>query len=202
MDYEIIASSSSGNCVIINDVMVDCGTTFTSIKKKLYNIRYLLLTHTHGDHIKPSTLNKIKQQFPRIVIIGNHEVHQTYGVNLVSNSGFTVKTDHYNFLPFDGEHDVVTQGFTWEYQGAKIIYITDTSTLDHAPLDKYDYLFLESNHDEKKLEKAISERKGFYSPYLSAKRHLSTQECKLFYYMNRKDKSSKLIELHKSNRFY
>lgn len=202
MKYEILASSSSGNCVIINDVMIDCGISFSKLKKKLYKIRYLLLTHIHTDHINTTALRNIKEQFPRIKVIGNYEVHQTHGVDIISNSGYPVKTKHYEFLPFEGVHDVIVQGFTWKFENNKIIYITDTATLKHAPKDKYDYLFLESNHDKDLIEKIRDKRKGTYSPYLSAKRHLSTQDCRLFYYLNRANKDSKLIELHKSSRFY
>ena len=202
MKYEIISSSSSGNCVIINDVMVDCGVAFSKIKKKLYKIRYLLLTHVHTDHINKSTLEKIKKHFPRITIIGNYEVHQVYEVHIISNSGYIPKIKDYKFLPFDCFHDVVTQGFAWEYKDKKIIYATDTASLRNAPKYKYDYLFLESNHDSKLIEKIRGTRKGSYSPYLSAKRHLSTQDCREFYYLNRKDKDSELIELHKSSKFY
>jgi len=202
MNYEIIASGSKGNCVIVNDVMVDVGVPFNKIKDKLYDIKYLLLTHIHTDHIKPSTLKSVKQLFPRIKIIGNHEVYQKFGVNVICNAGFDVVTDDYTFLPFECEHDVLTYGYVWSFEAFEILYTTDTSSITNAPNKKYDYLFLESNHDEKKLEKASGQIKGNYNPYLSGKRHLSTQDAKAFYYLNRRDKDSKWIELHCSSRFY
>jgi len=202
MDYNIISSSSKGNCVIINDVMVDCGVPFKNIKDHLYDIKYLLLTHIHSDHIRETTLNSIKSLFPRITIIGNYEVHQMFDVDIICNAGYKVETDDYTFTPFDCVHDVVTYGFTWEYEGKSIIYATDTSTLEHAPKGPYDYLFIESNHCEKKLDLVMGDNKGGYNPYLSGKRHLSTQESKLFYYLNRRDRGSEWIELHKSSRFY
>lgn len=202
MDYKIVSSGSHGNCVIINDVMVDCGLAYSNIKDELYNIKYLLITHTHTDHLNETTYMKLRKDFPRIQVIGNYEVHMKCGVDIISNSGFPIETKHYNFLPFDCVHDVVCQGFVWEHDSKNIIYAIDTAALDHAPKIKYDYLFLESNHDEKKLEQVRAERDGSYSPYLSAKRHLSTQECKKFYYLNRRDRDSQLIELHQSKRFY
>lgn len=202
MDYEVISTGSHGNCVIINDVMIDCGIAFKDIEEHLYNVKYLLLTHNHSDHIKKATLRKIKSKFPRVQIIGNYEVHQVHKVDTVSNHGYPVETKDYTFIPFECVHDVVTQGFTWKYKDYEIIYATDTSSLENAPIKKYDYLFLESNHDEKKLEKVIGERKGSYSPYLSSKRHLSTKACRTFYYLNRRNRDSKLIELHMSKRFY
>ena len=202
MKYKVISSGSKGNCVVVNDVMIDCGLPFNKIKEDLYNVRYLLLTHIHGDHIKGSTLTNIKKLFPKITIIGNYEVHQQYGVDKLVNAGFEIVTDHYTFYPFECVHDVLTYGFTWEVQGKTIIYATDTSNMSNAPNGEYDYLFLESNHDDKKLAAIANQHKGGYSPYLNGKRHLSTQLAKTFYYLNRRNKESEFIELHKSERFY
>lgn len=203
MKYEIISSGSQGNCVVINDVMVDCGVSFNKIKEHLYDIKYLLLTHIHSDHVKPSTLSKIKELFPTIIIIGNYEVHHTYETDRIANAGYDVVTDDYDFKPFECVHDVVTYGFTWTYEYKSIIYATDTSSMKHAPTGKYDYIFIESNHAEKKLELAANNQsKAGYNPYLSGKRHLSTEQAKAFYYTNRKDRDSEFIELHRSSRFY
>jgi ribonuclease BN (tRNA processing enzyme) len=202
MYYKIISSGSKGNCVVINNVMVDCGVPFNKIKDDLYEIKYLLLTHIHSDHIRPATLKSIKTMFPKIQIIGNYEVHQTFGVDTIANAGFEVVTDDYVFTPFEGVHDVLCYGFTWKYQDSDIIYITDTSTMENAPKGKYDYLFIESNYDNVKLEQAINQARG-YVPYLhGGKRHLSTQDAKTFYYTHRKNRESVFIELHKSSRFY
>lgn len=203
MHYEIISTGSKGNCVIINDVMVDCGVPFKDIKEHLYDVKYLLLTHIHTDHIRETTLNNIKKMFPRITIIGNYEVHQLFGVNIVANASFPIETDDYIFTPFQCEHDVLTYGFTWEYEGLNIIYATDTSSMKHAPKREYDYFFIESNHDEKKVELILRHNVNYgYDAYGGAKRHLSTQQAKAFYYSHRRNKDSKFIELHQSSRFY
>jgi ribonuclease BN (tRNA processing enzyme) len=202
MDYKIISSGSNGNCVTINDVMVDCGLSFNKIKDYLYKIKYLLITHIHSDHLNRRTLESIMRKFPWITIIGNYEVHQAFHTNIIANAGFDVVTDDYVFTPFECFHDVLTYGYTWEAEGKKIIYATDTSSLENAPPGPFDYFFIESNHDEQKLKQAQNDYKGSYSPFLSGKRHLSTQAAKAFYYMNRSSLDAELIELHKSNRFY
>lgn len=202
MDYKIISSGSSGNCVVIKDVMVDCGVPFNKIKDELYAIKYLLITHIHSDHLNQITLKQIMRKFPTIKIIGNYEVHQAAHCNIIANSGFDIVTPDYIFTPFEAVHDVLTYGFTWNCEGQRIIYCTDTSTLENAPDGIYDYFFLESNHDEGKLEAARNESKGGYNPYLSGKRHLSTQAAKGFFYMYRRSPESVFVELHKSKRFY
>jgi len=202
MNHKIISTGSKGNCVIINDVMVDCGVPFSKIKNDLYTIKYLLFTHIHTDHMNVKTIQQVAENFPRILMIGNYEVHDAYNCNIIANAGFEVVTDDYIFTPFECIHDVVCYGYTWNFEGNEIIYATDTSTLENAPEGKYDFLFLESNHDETKLEEVRDKMSGNYSPYLSGKRHLSTQQAKAFWYMYRKSADSELIELHKSARFY
>lgn len=203
MHYEIVKTGSTGNCVIINDVMVDVGVPFKAIKDKLYDIKYILLTHIHSDHIRPATLKNIRKMFPRIKIIGNYEVHQLYGVDILANAGFSVALDAYYFEPFECVHDVLTYGYCWQYDGKSIIYATDTASMKNAPKRKYDYFFIESNHDEKKVEMLLHTRNNYgYDAYSGAKRHLSTQDAKAFYYTNRRDKNSVFIELHQSGRFY
>lgn len=203
MYYEIISTGSKGNSVIINDIMVDCGVAFKRLKEYLYDIKYLLLTHIHSDHIKPTTLKRIKKEFPHIKVIGNYEVAQLYDVDHIINAGFPMDIDNYTFEAFECVHDVVTYGYTWSFNDNEIIYATDTNSLENAPERKYDYLFLESNYDVEKLELARGKRSKYgYDPYISGLRHLSTKDCKTFYYLNRKDKNSELIELHMSERFY
>ncbi|MDS3871847.1 hypothetical protein [Staphylococcus hominis] len=203
MYYEIISTGSKGNSVIINDIMVDCGVAFKRLKEYLYDIKYLLLTHIHSDHIKPTTLKRIKKEFPHIKVIGNYEIAQLYDVDHIINAGFPMDIDNYTFEAFECVHDVVTYGYTWSFDNNEIIYATDTNSLENAPSKKYDYLFLESNYDVEKLEQARGKRSKYgYDPYISGLRHLSTKDCKTFYYLNRRDKESKLIELHMSERFY
>lgn len=204
LDYRVISSGSKGNAVRIGNVMVDCGVAFKNMKDALYECKYLLITHIHSDHVRVATLKKIKEFFPRIQIIGNYEVHQHFGVDIICNATYPVETKEYTFIPFEGIHDVLCYGYVWNDGENQIIYCTDTSSLDNAPTEKkYDYLFLESNHDRQKLEQIENTQKKYgYDVIAGASRHLSTQDCKAFYYMKRKSKESELIELHKSERFY
>ena len=181
--------------------MVDCGIAFQRLKEYLYDVDYLIITHIHTDHLRKSTYKKIRKMFPNIKVIGNYEVAQTVEVDYIANAGYSVKDLPFNLIPFECIHDVVTYGYIWTIEDKRIIYATDTHDLSLAPVDEpFDYLFIESNHDEKKIKMAKA-TKG-YDPKVSAQRHMSTQKAKEFYYVNRKDKDSELIELHKSERFY
>lgn len=201
IEYHIIGTGSSGNAVRIENIMIDCGMPYSKMKEDMYKVNTLLLTHSHGDHIKPRTLEAIRRDFPHVEVCGNAHTAYQYEVDrVVGTSKFKVKGA--TVIPFDGTHDVPVTCFLIEIKEVNIFYLTDSSTVPeiNCPLD---YVFLESNHDEKKLEQRANEysRKG-YDPYESVLRHLSTQKCKEFYYLHRRSKESVLIELHQSRRFY
>lgn len=186
--------------------MIDCGVSYSKIKEKLYGIDYLLITHIHGDHLKDTTYKRIRDNFPNIVTISHWQVAQKLSgdVDYVIDIGESMEIGEYTFETFEGIHDVVVCGYCFEVDGNSIIYITDSQDFNNAPDRKFDYLFLESNHDELKLNaiKKNSRKKYGYDAYGNGMRHCSTQRCKAFYYTHRKDKDSELIELHKSQRFY
>ena len=83
LDYKVIGSGSSGNAVRIEDMMVDIGLPFRSIEKDLYKVRYILITHTHSDHLKMSTAKRIKKMFPSIKWIGNWDVVKKIDIKYV-----------------------------------------------------------------------------------------------------------------------
>lgn len=208
LEYEVIASGSSGNAVKIGNILVDCGVSFKLLKDYLYDIDYLYLTHFHSDHIKESTLNKIKQLFPNIKIIGNESIAIKYGLDIVAQELQPLTINNGDKLtPFKCPHNVENLGFIIEYQNGKnLIYATDTYTLDFVPcFIKFDYVFLEANYDEEIIE--AMRFAGMNNPknrisVENAYRHLSKQKSKEFYYWRRKDKESLYVQLHKSSRFY
>ena len=203
LDYKIIATGSSGNAVRIENIMIDCGIAFSKMKEDLYKVDTLLLTHSHTDHIKPSTFEHIHKEFPSISIYGNSDVAYQYTIDhIVGSRSFALKGNR-TVIPFDGVHDVPVTGYIIQMLDMNILYMTDTAKVKlpfELPLD---YVFLESNFDERKLkEQSKKYKRHGYDPYLSVTRHLSTQKCKEFFYLNRRNKESVLIELHQSHRFY
>lgn len=203
LQYEILKTGSKGNCVVIEDIMIDCGIPFSKMKDVLYDVKYLLLTHIHSDHIKPATLQKIKDLFPKITILGNYEVAQKFGVDIIVNNGFETLTRDYTFMAVKGVHDVLVTGYSWWVKGQHVCYMTDTNSYDGFKDAPYDLFFIELNYDEKKLQAIGNNFKTRgYNPVLSAKRHASVQLGKGFYYSNRRSVDSVLIPLHMSERFF
>lgn len=202
LDYKVIGTGSKGNAVRIENIMIDCGLAYTKMKKDLYLTDLLLITHAHSDHVKPSTFNRIVKDFPNIKRMGNPDVGYRWKLDKVLANDVSFEEAGWKITPFPCLHDVPTQGFVLEKDDLKIIYATDTSTLEFAPNMKFDYFFVESNHDESKVDLIKSNSKYGYDAWQGAMRHLSTQKAKAYYYIHRKDKDSKWIELHQSSRFY
>lgn len=208
LQYKVIASGSNGNSVLIGDVLVDCGISFKKVKPYMKYVKYLIITHIHSDHLKLNTYNKIRQLYPHIVCIGNWEVAQNVVVDIISQNGKPVEHKGRAFVGIEVPHDVTTYAYTWEIDGGRVLYCTDASDItpvaEYLNGDKINYFFLESNHDEKKVEliREDAYAKYGYDAYSGAKRHLSTQVAKTFYYMNRVNRDSLWVELHKSSRFY
>lgn len=119
MEYQIIRSGSQGNCVIIGDTMFDCGVPFSAIRKKLYKVKYLLITHRHSDHLNKKTFLKIISEFPRIETIANWDVNYVVPVNKVVGSQTTLKFKDRVIQCFDCVHDVPTTGFAVQHMYMK-----------------------------------------------------------------------------------
>lgn len=206
LDYKVIASGSSGNAVRIENLMIDCGIPYKHLKDELYKCKYLFITHKHTDHLMIATYKKIRKEFPRVKVYANYDV-----ANHLQQKGLTVDvitgikdfqlSPDLNIETFEVPHNVYVQGFTMKYKDINVIYVTDSAGTKTWRKGKYDYLFIESNHDDEKLSQACAGRYADRT-YKNSKRHTSTLESKAFYFMNRKSDKSKYIELHKSNRFY
>lgn len=204
LDYSIISSGSDGNCVRIGQTMIDIGVPYKHIKDELYLVKTLLITHKHTDHVRKATYERMRREFPDIEVVANWEVASLYDVDIICNEGFPIEVNGITYTPFRGNHNALCYGYTWNEEGYDIIYATDMRDFSGAPQDKkYDYMFLESNHDKHKLNAVLTSNKKYgYDVYGAGIMHCSTQDCLAFYYMNRRSKDSELIELHKSSRFY
>lgn len=206
LNYKILGTGSKGNCVIIENVMIDCAVSWKKMKESLYDIDVLLISHLHSDHFRKSTYERIRKEFPNIVCCMNVSTisYTNQDFDVIIKDYVPIEVAGLTITPFPLLHTVENHGFIWEFNGQRIVYATDTSSMEYCPTeDKFDYIFLESNHDEKKLKKAYRRSKDYgFNTYAASKAHLSTQKSKAFYLINRKSKESEWIELHQSSRFY
>ena len=67
MKYEILATGSDGNCVILDgSVMVDCGVPYKTVAPHLAGLKLVLLTHLHSDHFNPRTIRRMAYEKPSL----------------------------------------------------------------------------------------------------------------------------------------
>lgn len=205
-----IQTGSSGNCTVIENVMIDCGLSYSKIREELYNVDYLLITHIHGDHLKLNTYKKIRKYFPNITTISNWQVAERCSgdIDYVVNYGESEQIGEYTFHVFEALHDVVNNAYWWTAKDEEgnefdVVFITDTCDFSSMPDRKFDYLFLESNYDEQVVNALKNPRKTYgYDVKKNCKRHASTAAARGCYYLHRRNKESKLIEIHRSSRFF
>ena len=166
MRIKVLASGSKGNCTYVecgdNKFLIDIGISFLQVKKELIDISvdindldFILLTHTHSDHIKglKTLLSRTKINVcASLELI--EELRDKFNLQCV-----TVIYDYFEYKGIDIKliplsHDVPCYGFNIEYEYNRLVYITDTGYLNRRYFDMIsnaDIYIIESNHDEKIL---------------------------------------------------
>lgn len=129
LDYEVIATGSTGNAVRIENILIDCGIPFAKLAPALPKVNTLLITHSHGDHVKPTTLMSIMAKYPRIEICGNADVAYRWHVNrIIGETPFVIKGS-WEVTPIAGVHDVPVTYFVLKHMpsNTNVLYATDTT---------------------------------------------------------------------------
>ena len=167
MEAIILGSGSKGNSALIitntKKVLIDVGFSFPKTKMILekYNIKpkdidFILLTHSHKDHIAGlSSFTKKEKKHVYIPKDMYKEVNKLVDADYIipiSNDEFIVDDLRIKFLYTS--HDAISSvGFLLEDTNS-LIYMTDTGYISKKNLkymyDKNIYI-LESNHDPKML---------------------------------------------------
>lgn len=191
-DYNIVGSSSKGNCLIFNKYLViDIGVSYKQIEKYLKDLKIILLTHIHSDHFCKTTIKKIAFEKPTIKwVCGEWLVKELVDLGVLKKNIFIVKHNKaynfglFNLIPLETYHDVRNMSYRIDFMPTTIYYATDTSKLDyHICLKKLDYYFVEKNYDNEEIDKRIEEKKinGEYIYEIRVKNsHLSSEEVNNF----------------------
>lgn len=214
--YKVNYTGSSGNCVNIDwlniKLLVDIGKPYKYIKPHLDGVKFIFITHVHGDHLNYSAYKNIRLHYPSIKIISNNEVNERLlskdlkPVDILISSGLQLKLGKYlkvNFI--ENYHDVDCQGFIFEGLNEHLLYATDLSTIiEYEAFSennnvRYDCMLLEANYDIKKL---VTEEDNARYDYLGgAARHLEKGISRNFF--ENYSKENAIYEpLHMSSRFY
>lgn len=210
----IISSTSSGNCYIYNkDIMLDIGVNFKKIQPYIKDIKLVLLTHIHGDHINKTTLKKLMYEKPTIMVLcGEWLVQTLVDIGIPKKSIFVIEIDKkydlgkYIIEPVLAIHDVGNCGYkiTIKETNYKIFHITDTNSVQHIEAKNYNLYCIESNYNQDILERHIREcedRNELYYLQRVPQTHLSNEDCTSFLIQNM-GKDSAFVKLHKSKYNY
>lgn len=193
-------SGSSGNCYYLHNgeygILIDVGIGVRTLKKyfnefglKFSDIRFILITHDHADHVK--SVGRISSDYGLPVyataevhegIMRNYCVHKKIDhVNKrLIEKGNTLQFDNLSVTPFHVPHDSLDNvGYKIVWDGITFCLMTDAGHVTDEMkqhISKANYLVIEANHD---LEMLLG---GNYPQYLkervaSENGHLSNRDC-------------------------
>ena len=169
-----LSSGSCGNCYFVGNgdygILIDVGIGVRTIRKRLQehgydlpNIRAILITHDHMDHIKSVTTFAHRHHIP---VFATKEVHHAISIHRlmkydigtsrrIIEKGVSFQIEDFRFTAFDVPHDSYdNSGYFIEFGNHKMTLATDIGelTAEMTPyLLKAHHLIIESNYDEEML---------------------------------------------------
>lgn len=208
MTYQILKSGSSGNAVVVNDViLIDCGVDFKTLSAVYKGLKTVLLTHIHSDHFKKRTIKKLAFERPTLRFACCEWLVADLISCGVSKKNIDVleigKIYDYKLFkvsPIKLYHNVPNCGYRLYMNGEKALYATDTGTLDGIEAKGYDLYLIEANHTEEEIQERIrrKEESGeFVYEYEAMKNHLSKEKCDEFILNNIIDGEYVYLHQHK-----
>lgn len=206
MNYKIISSCSTGNATIIKDIiLVDCGVSFKRLEKYYKKLKIVLLTHIHRDHFNKETIKKIAYERPTLRFACCEWLLKPLldcGVQRKNIDVLEIGTKYnyklFKIAPVKLYHDVLQCGYRILFDDYKVIYITDTKTVDGIEAKNYDLYLVEANYDEDEIEERIKikqqECKYVYE-FRAKESHLSKQQASEFL-LNNMGESAEYVFMH------
>lgn len=206
MKYNIIATGSTGNAVVLNDcILIDVGVSFKALAKVYRDIKLVLLTHDHYDHINRATVRRLAKERPTLrfgcckwmlpVLLECEVPKQNIDVYEI---GGIYDYKAFKISPIKLYHNVPNCGYRLFFGDKKAIYATDTGHMQGITAKDYDLYMIEANYTEEDLEERIiaktSAGQYCYELYV-AERHLSHEQASAFLLENM-GKNGEYVFLH------
>lgn len=195
INYEILKTGSKGNAVIIeNEILVDCGVSFKTLKNYYKNFKVIILTHEHKDHLLPETIKKLAWERPSLRwgvpkwLVQNALNCGVSAKNIdIYEMDKTYNYSAFKIIPFLLVHNVLNCGYKIHIGDKKIIYATDTNNLTGIKAKNYDLYLIEANYTEEEIIQRIKEKQSsgeFCYEYQALNNHLSREKAEDFIYKN------------------
>ena len=209
MKISVLASGSKGNCTFLlidnKVILIDAGMTCAYVEQQmeelnLNKIDFVILTHTHADHI--GGLKVIIKKYNPVVYLTLKMYHE-----------LDIKLDNYSIIDgdfnindlnvevFKTSHDVEeSNGYIFNYNDKSVVYITDTGYINvkyHEKLKNKNLYIIESNHD---IEKLMNGKYPYHlkQRILSDEGHLSNKDCSYYLKTFIGSKTNNIILIHLS----
>lgn len=206
MNYKIISSCSTGNATIIKDIiLIDCGVTFKRLEKYYKKLKLVLLTHIHSDHFKKETIKKLAQERPTLRFACCKWLLKPLldcGVNRNNIDILEIGTKYdyklFKIVPIKLYHDVPQCGYRVLFDNYKVIYMTDTKTVEGISAKNYDLYLVEGNYDEDEIQERIKQKQQdcqYVYEFRAKDSHLSKQQASEFL-LNNMGKNSEYVFMH------
>lgn len=206
MNYSIISSCSKGNATVIRDIiLIDCGVSFKKLNKIYKEIKIVLLTHIHSDHFNKTTIKKLAEERPTLRFACCEWLLKPLlecGVNRKNIDVLKIgqKYDYklFKIVPIKLYHDVPQCGYRVFFEDFKVIYATDTKTLDGISAKNYDLYLIEANYTKEEIEERIKIKQEQYKyayEFRAKENHLSKEKADKFLLENMGE-NSKYVYMH------
>ncbi len=198
--FKILSTGSSGNATVIRtDILIDCGVPYKLLGSYVKNLRLVLLTHIHGDHFNRSAIKRMAAERPMLRFgCGDWLVEPLMAAGVrrtnidVLHTGRRYTYTDFSVIPVPLVHDVPNQGYKIHFaDGRKLVYATDTGTMNGVTARDYDLYMIEANHEDAEIRERIrqKEKNGIYAYEKHAlHNHLSLERCNNWIYSQIGDK--------------
>jgi len=167
MKIKVLASGSKGNATVVftesTCILIDIGISYLSLQEKLdsagikvEDIGYVLITHTHSDHVKGLKAFLKKTGLKACVPFSmKDEILKVVTEEMVSYISDEEKFGDIEVSLIHTSHDTASSvGYIMKSNDTSLVYVTDTGYINEKYLKKiknFDVYILESNHDEAML---------------------------------------------------
>lgn len=204
-DCNIIATGSKGNAVQLDHrILLDCGVPFKMLQPILMELNLVLLTHCHGDHFNCATIRRLAQERPLLRFGCRAWMVMPLldcGVNINRIDAFSpgakmiyhIFGANYTVENFDLFHDAPNCGYKIQLpNGERVLYATDTGTMDGVLAPDYDLYLIEANYGEAELKERIARKLAANELAYEARveaTHLSKEQADAFLLANAGPKS-------------
>jgi len=186
---EIVETGSQGNCFLFDEeVMIDCGVPYSHLSKVDFSkVKYILLSHEHGDHFNKKTISKIATTHSNIRFVCGEWMEEWLTVSIptyrdridVIDMGVVYQWGEWTIVGVSLYHNVPNCGYSLIKNGHYHIHATDTTTMDGIHAKGYHTATIECNHCIDEANRLIegANEIGEYSHLKRAiKTHMSVQD--------------------------